>query len=201
MLIIRLLWGVFLERKTVAINKEIARKINEIAKKKGKTTYAFLNEILESAIMAEDLDLDCRNVLKTSYDLKILRDADLTYEPRPLYNLLIELSYDEHKEKLIKKSLEFGKWLVSFSKVRFAGKELDIIISTLDSLYSRSEEKYNINFQDDNQLIFQRISAFPQKKRLDIESYIYEGLFSEFGYKLKSRKVTESEYELIFRKS
>ena len=189
-----------MDRKTIAINKDIAQKINEIAKKKGKTTYAFMNEILESAILAEELDLDCREVLKTAYDLEILRDADLIYVSRSIYYLLVELSYPDHKYDLIEKSLEYGKWLGSYSKVRFAEKELNIIKSTLDSLYSRSEEKYSINFQEEELLIFQRYSVFQQHKRLELESYIYEGLFSEFGYELQGRKVTESDYELTFKK-
>ena len=189
-----------MDRKTIAINKDIAQKINEIAKKKGKTTYAFMNEILESAIIAEDLELDCREVLKTAHDLEILRDADLSYVPRSIYYLLIDLSYPDHKEKLIEKSIDFGKWLGSYSKVRFAEQELDTIRSTLDSLYSRSEEKYSISFKDDEELVFQRYSVFQQEKRLELESYIYEGLFFEFGYDLICRKVTESDYELTFKK-
>ncbi|NHI91048.1 MAG: hypothetical protein EAX96_01010 [Candidatus Lokiarchaeota archaeon] len=188
------------DRKTIAINKEIAQKINEIAKKRGKTTYAFLNEILEAAILAEDLDLDCKEVIKTSYNIQVIRDADLSYVPRSLYNLLMELVYPEQKSMIIEKTLEFGKWLGSYSKVRFAGKELDTVINILDSLYSRTEEKYNINIKNDKELIFQRYTLFPNVNRLDSETYIYEGLFSEFGYKLKSRKVTESDYELIFYK-
>ncbi|MHA1785956.1 MAG: hypothetical protein ACTSVY_06995 [Candidatus Helarchaeota archaeon] len=190
-----------MERKTIAINKDLAKKISEISKKKGKTIYAYINEILSAALDANELGLDFNEIISKSHNLDILRDTNLIFVSRDVYELTLNFAYPDHEDEINEKSLEYGKWVGSYAKVRFPGKEIDTIKSILESLYSRSEEKYSLIFGEGEKVTFQRYSIFHNPNRMKSESYIYEGIFSEFGYKLKSRKVTESDYELVFFKN
>ncbi len=161
-----------------------------------------VNDILSQAISAEDLGLECDQIVNTSKHFLILRDVNLRFVSREVYDLLISIAAKDPSdlEEVKKKSLEYGKWLATYSKVRFQGDELSSFIDTLKTLYSRAEEKFNINIDDKENISLQRISLFDNLIQMDTESYIYEGFFKELGYELTSRKVSPSDYDLTFIK-
>ena len=190
------------ERKTIAIDKEIADKIADLAKRKGKTTFSMVNDILTQAISAEDLGLGCEEMVSTSKNFLILRDVNLRFVSREVYDLLMNIASRDPKdiEEVKKKSLDYGKWLGTYIKVRFQGDELPSFIETLQTLYSRTEEKYTLHVDEKENVTLQRISMFNNKIQMETESYIYEGVFVELGYELTNRKFSESNYELSFSK-
>jgi len=160
-----------------------------------------VNDILTQALSAEDMGLDCHDIVNSSKNFSILRDINLRFVSREVNDMLVDFSKKDPEffEEVKKKSFEYGKWLGTYAKVRFQGQEIQALVETLQTLYSRPEEKYTIHI-DENNVTLQRISMFNNVAQMDAESYIYEGVFSELGYELKNRKVTESDYELTFSK-
>ena len=161
-----------------------------------------VNDILNHAISAEDLGFGCEEMINMSKNFLILRDVNLRFVSREVYELLMNIASRDPKdiEVVKKKSYEYGKWLGTYAKVRFQGKELSSLMEILQTLYSRAEEKYTIHINEKDNITLQRISMFDNLAQMESESYIYEGVFIELGYELKKRKVTESDYELTFSK-
>ena len=148
------------------------------------------------------MGLDCQDIVNSSKNFEILRDVNLRFVSREVYDMVIDKSSKEPEffGKVREKAKEYGKWLGRYAKVRFQGDELEALMNTLQTLYSRPEEKYTIHINNENNVTLQRISMFDNTAHMDSESCIYVGVFEELGYELVSRKVSENSFELIFKK-
>ncbi len=185
------------ERKTIAVNKELADRLAEIAKEEGMTLYSLINEVLESAVYCHDAKLGkCSEVVSTFQNLMIAKDIRMSFIPLKLVNLVHKLAFESEggKEELIREWHEYGRWIANYAKVRFPTNELQTI------------EKVSLNvFWQNTEFQFKKIPNAANPKEIEIKILgheleleyvecicsIYEGMFNGFNYETMKKEVSE----------
>ncbi len=105
------------KRKVIAAREDLVNELAIIAKKRGSTLYALVNEIIEQAIRAEAMGVALREVLDVYEFLRANRAAGLTTLPIDFLNTLASRNSDDN---ILKLAHECGKWYGEFLLIRFA---------------------------------------------------------------------------------
>ena len=194
-----------MERKTIAVNKEIAEKLADLAKDEGMTLFSLINEILEGEIYAHEQKLGhSSKIIKKFQNLMIAKDIGMSFIPVKLLNLVHKHGLaSEGRDEILQEYYNYGKWLAQYSKIRFPGKELETITAVSKNLFWQKTEFQIIKRpkkENPNEL---EIRLFGQQLELEyIECIvsIYEGIFSQFDYKTLKKNISEGIAHIIFAK-
>ncbi|MGQ9760208.1 MAG: hypothetical protein ACUVQ5_06570 [Candidatus Methanomethylicaceae archaeon] len=102
-----------LKRKFLAAQKNLAEKINELAKKSGRTVFSVVNEALGAFIKASELGKDLTTIMDDAKILEIAKNSGMVLVPEGLHETLMELnSRDAKMDDYWKSSgIVFGKYL------------------------------------------------------------------------------------------
>ncbi|MHA1299719.1 MAG: hypothetical protein ACTSO9_09810 [Candidatus Helarchaeota archaeon] len=193
------------ERKTIAVNKEIAAKLAEIAKKEGMTLFSLINEILETAIYAHETNLGkCAEIINNYEDLMIAKDIGMIFTPLKLENMVNKLAFQtEGWDQLLNEWYNWGKWIANYTKVRYAGKELEMISKVNKTIFWTSTEIEIKTIPDKKEPREIELRIFGQELELEYLECIvnaFEGIFHEFGFKTDKKEITEGICLLILKK-
>lgn len=184
------------ERKTIAVDKDTAEKLADIAKKEGMTLFSLINEILEIAIYCREAQLGkFSEVVQRYQDLMIAKDIGMILVPLRTENLVHKLAFKTEEFKtLLGEWYNYGKWIANYAKVRFPGDELSIIEKVNKTIYwTRTEFKIKYLPEDQNPKEIE-LSIFGQELQTEFLECIvstYEGIFNEFGFKTIKKTVSE----------
>ncbi|MFX1449277.1 MAG: hypothetical protein ACFFCM_00460 [Promethearchaeota archaeon] len=194
------------ERKTIAVNKEIAEKLINIAKKEGMTLISLINEVLETAIYCQEQDLGkCSDIISKYENLMIAKDINLIFIPLNLGNLVHKWAFETvGKKEILKEYFAFGKWIASYSKVRFPEKELEIIADvSKDIFWHGTEIKLNKlpNNQSPNEIELRIFGKNLNREYIECISKVYEGIFHEFKFKTIESEISEGNCYLKLEKA
>ncbi len=193
------------ERKTIAINKELAEKLANIAKKEGVTLFSLINEALEATIYCHEEKLGkCSEVINNYENLMIARDVNMIFIPLKLGNLVHNWAFKtEGKERILELYFNYGKWIASYSKVRFPEEELNKIeIVSKDIFWHGTEVKLNKipNLNNPKEIELRIFGKTLNKEYIECISKIYEGILNEFNFKKLESDISEGICFLKFKK-
>ncbi|MHA1145298.1 MAG: hypothetical protein ACTSRW_11215 [Candidatus Helarchaeota archaeon] len=193
------------ERKIFAVSKDLAEKLNDIAKKRHVTLFKYFNEnVLQSTILAESYGIPLRTILEEHEGFRILNEIDMIFVPASIAFFLAEFaSKDPAWEN---KWHETGTWTGQFLKIRF--KEMDFSrLLTLARItfhpHSRIEMKVDlekISNKDYDLTLKLYGRTLPESLMLGIATY-YEGLCEELGYRTAGKNVSFGICVLNLKKS
>jgi len=100
-----------LGRKTFAAREDLIDGANKVAKQKGYTLYAFVNEILHLTLQAEDMDLSLRTLIEERGLLKAAKEASLVLGLESLWYEMCDLVYEKAKRRTLNCWIEAGAWM------------------------------------------------------------------------------------------
>ena len=192
-----------MERKTIAVNKEIAEKLAEIAKNEGMTLFSLINEILEGEIYAQEQKLGhSARIVKKFENLMIAKDIGMSFIPVKLLNLAHKHALSsEGRDEILQEYYNYGRWLANYSKIRFPGIELEIITDVSKNLFWQKTEFQIIKKPSKDNPKEVEVRLFGQQLELEyIECIvsIYEGIFHQFNYKTTKKDISEGIAHIIF---
>lgn len=127
-------------RKTFAARADLLERLAEVAKSKGVTLYAYVNQLFEFALEVESRGADFRRVFEEWEALSRARGYGLTLVPAPLWRDLVEEVYEGGGELLITKSREVGEWIAKRLTLSGGGNALGELERVLKMLSLESPE-------------------------------------------------------------
>lgn len=100
-----------IRRKTFAAREDLIERASEIAKQKGFTFYAFVNEILESALQAEEIGISLRRLIDERGMLEAAKDASYILGLESVWYELVDIACEKAKRRALTCWTEAGAWL------------------------------------------------------------------------------------------
>ena len=100
-----------IRRKTFAAREDLIERGSELAKEKGFTLYAFVNEILECAFQAEELGVNLRRLVDERGMLKAAKDASFVLGLESVWYELSDIACEKAKRRALSCWIEAGAWL------------------------------------------------------------------------------------------
>ena len=100
-----------IRRKTFAAREDLIERGSELAKEKGFTLYAFVNEILECAFQAEELGVNLRRLVDERGMLKAAKDASFVLGLESVWYELSDIACEKAKRRALNCWVEAGAWL------------------------------------------------------------------------------------------
>ena len=100
-----------LGRKTFAAREDLIDRASKVAKQKGFSLYAFVNETLQFALQAEDMDVSLRSLLEERGMLKAAKEASFILGLESLWYEMSDIACKKTKRKALKCWVEAGAWL------------------------------------------------------------------------------------------
>jgi hypothetical protein len=100
-----------IRRKTFAAREDLIERASELAKKKGFSLYAFINEILQLTLQAEDLGVNIRNLIEERGLMKAAKEAGYVLGLENIWCEMTDIACEKAKHKALNCWVESGEWL------------------------------------------------------------------------------------------
>jgi hypothetical protein len=100
-----------IRRKTFAAREDLIERASEVAKEKGFSFYAFLNENLEQTLQAEELGVSLRILIEERGLLKAAKEASFILGLETLWYEMADIAYSKAKRRSLECWSESGEWL------------------------------------------------------------------------------------------
>ena len=100
-----------IRRKTIAAREDLIERASEVAKKKGFSLYAFVNEILQQTFQAEEMGVSLRSLIDERGMLKSAKEAGFVLGLETLWYEMADLACEKAKRRALKSWVEAGDWL------------------------------------------------------------------------------------------
>ncbi|MHC1591500.1 MAG: hypothetical protein ACXQS8_05400 [Candidatus Helarchaeales archaeon] len=191
------------ERKTVAVDKELAEKVIKIAKRKGRTIYSYINSVIKLAIKAEKSGMTLHEQTTLyKYFLHGFK-SNFILVPLPVFLFALEVNLEHDRERVFIEWRNFGIWYAEFTKVKHESIEemqefetrffnvtnAQILKLEMERIRdSDTDEKKKINFQV--RLISTSDSI--DKDTLLCYYYFFQGFFENYDFTEKNKIILES---------
>lgn len=134
----------------------------------------------------------------------IAKDVNLIFIPLKLGNLVHKWAFEtKGKEEIFKEWYNYGKWLASYSKVKFPKKELNTIADVSKDIFWHDTEVKLNKIPDDQNPEAIELRIFGQKlnrEYIECISKVYEGILNEFKFKMLESEISEGICFLKFKK-
>ena len=98
-------------RKTFAAREDLIARASKLAKQKGYSLYAFINEMLQLTFEAEELGVSFRILLDERGLLKAAKEASFILGLENLWYEMADIAHEKGKRKSLKSWDEAGVWL------------------------------------------------------------------------------------------
>ncbi|MHA1378248.1 MAG: hypothetical protein ACTSRG_07685 [Candidatus Helarchaeota archaeon] len=184
------------ERKTIAVNKEIAEKLAEIAKRDGMTLFSLINEILETAIYTQESKLGkCSEIVNKYEDIMVAKDIGMVFVPIKLENMVNKLAFStEGWDQLLNEWYNYGKWVANYTKVRYPGEEMKMINKVNQTIFWTNTDIEIRSIPNEKNPKEVELRIFGQDLEIEYLECIvnaFEGIFHELGFKTSNKEVSE----------
>jgi hypothetical protein len=100
-----------IRRKTIAAREDLIERASEVAKKKGFSFYAFLNEILQLTLQAEEMGVSLRSLIEERGLLKAAKEASFVLGLENLWYEMTDIACEKAKRRTLECWVDAGAWL------------------------------------------------------------------------------------------
>jgi hypothetical protein len=100
-----------IRRKTIAAREDLIERTSEVAKKKGFSFYAFLNEILQLTLQAEEMGVSLRSLIEERGMLKAAKEASFVLGLENLWYEMTDIACEKAKRRTLECWVDAGAWL------------------------------------------------------------------------------------------
>jgi len=182
------------KRKTLVAREDLVDRLSEVAKQRGYSLYAIVNEVLELAVKAEETGVDLKRVVEERNILEAAREGGFILGLESLWYEMAELAYEKAKSRALKSWFEAGVWLAkryatSGVEDAFAAFKKDLEAFTWNApefAIEKMEGKVSVR------IISPR---FTESYTVLLTSFL-EGALEAFGYKIASKEVSRGAIRL-----
>ena len=100
-----------IRRKTFAAREDLIERASEVAKEKGFSFYAFVNENLLQTLQAEEMGISLRSLIEERGLLKAAKEASFVLGLETLWYEMADIAFAKAKRKALECWVESGEWL------------------------------------------------------------------------------------------
>jgi hypothetical protein len=182
------------KRKTLVAREDLVDRLSEVAKQRGYSLYAMVNEVLELAVKAEETDIDLKRVVEERDVLRAAREGGFILGLESLWYEMAELAYEKAKSRALESWFEAGVWLAK----RYATGEVEDAFAA----FKKDLEAFTWNAPEfavekaEGKVSVRVISPrFTESYTVLFTSFL-EGALDAFGYKTTSKEVSRGAIRL-----
>ncbi len=100
-----------ISRKTFAAREDLIKRASAVAKKKGYSFYAFMNETLQLTLEAEEMGVSLRSLIEERGLLKAAKEASFVLGLESLWYEMTDIACEKSKRRTLNSWVEAGAWL------------------------------------------------------------------------------------------
>lgn len=195
------------ERKTIAVDKNLADQLTRIAKRRGKTIYAYLNQMAELALRAEMMETNLSKILDDYSYLLHSVQVNCVFTPFKIFIFALDKFLAHDREEVFRRYQSYGGWFANISRMKFPniedmapflGKAFDIMfskfvgveLSRLKPTESPNKFSHNIKLHGKSDLI--------SKNYLLCLYNFMRGVFETFEFTETNKNVAQSYISIDF---
>ena len=134
-------------RKTFAARQDLIERASKLAKQKGYSLYAFINEILQLTFEAEELGVSFRILLDERGLIKAAKEASYILGLESLWYELADIAYEKGKRKSEKSWVESGVWLAKSYISSGSDEPFEVFKQNLEAFTWNASE---LDIEEDN---------------------------------------------------
>ncbi|MBC7130082.1 hypothetical protein H5T51_02535 [Candidatus Bathyarchaeota archaeon] len=181
------------KRKTFVAREDLLDRLSDVAKARGYSLYALVNEIFELVLEADEMGLDLRRVVEERGILEKAKKAGLVLGLENLHYGMADLAYSRAKNKAVESWFEAGVW---FGKRYVIGG-----VSEPFEAFKRDLETFiwNANLaleRAGDRLSLRVISPRFNEAYTHLLAAFFEGAISAFNYEVVERDVFKGNIRL-----
>ena len=189
------------ERKTVAVDKALAEKLADIAKREGKTIFSFINDLIQAAIDSAEIKESFTEILEEHRNFSLTKDVGFTLIPLKLENFSLSIVFNDKitREKLLNQWRNWGSWLGNYIKARFPGDEFKYIEKISNTIFM-SGETFEMDSASINEVTIKIYGNVLGEERTQCLASAFEGIFDELGYTTTLKDVSRGICRLVLKR-
>ncbi|NHI93037.1 MAG: hypothetical protein EAX96_11085 [Candidatus Lokiarchaeota archaeon] len=179
-----------IDRKTLAVDKEIAETLLEISKKRNMTLFNYVNEhVLKNCIsIEENFDQSIEDIVSEYVLFQVVKEIDMILVPASIYFECVKIKLFKDKN-WVNKWYEEGVKDANLVKIQFSSFPVEEYKSLLNYVYFADITGFKIELTEDSEeLNFRLIGTMIDEDLMGCLARYYEGLFNVYGWTLDEDK-------------
>jgi hypothetical protein len=186
------------ERTTIAVRREVAEKLSELAKERKSSVYALASSILEQGIeVIKESGSD--SVISNLWRVyKVLRDADAVVLPSYFMDALIKELYNHDRKKLFSLFSQLGRDVGLLMKTYASSFEELVSLATLFSYFFPLKRVELRNLGKDG-LEISVVGIGESVETTEAVSVAAKEMLSVFGVEVVNQTVTRGVMKLVVK--
>jgi hypothetical protein len=182
------------KRKTLVAREDLVDRLSEVAKQRGYSLYAIVNEVLELAVKAEETGVDLKRAVEERNVLRAAREAGFILGLESLWYEMAELAYQKAKSRALKSWFEAGVWFAK--KYATSGVEDPFAAFKKDlEAFTWNAPEFTIEKAEGKILVRIISPRFTESYTVLLTSFM-EGALETLGYKIASKEVSRGAIRL-----
>ncbi len=189
----------FMGRKFLAAKDELVKRLHDLAKNKNITLYGLTNEILEQALLAEDLGGELPEIIENYRVIKMAKENRSVLIPDRVWHLVLQKAFEHAGDSLKEVFYDSGQWY---------GKYFSTFLSKADSLREikgfLGTMFWNVSNLDltekNHKITLKLIEPNFAISHTQLLSTMLEGIMHSLGYATQEKKITKGLVLLTFTK-
>lgn len=184
-----------IRRKTFVAREDLLDSLAKIAEQKGYSLYAFVNEVFELVLKAEEMGLDLRRIFDERGVLENAKRAGFILGLESLWYNLSDLAYERARSRALKDWFEAGVWFAR--RYTTTGSLMDPIEALWRDLkvFMWNISHFDID-QSDVEISIRVLSPRFSEGYTSLLASFLEGMLSGLGFKTVEREVFRGNIRL-----
>jgi len=183
-----------LRRKTFAAREDLIKHASKVAKQKGYSLYAFINEMLQLTLQVEEMGISLRSLIEERGLLKAAKEASFVLGLENLWYEMADIAHEKAKRRALKCWVEAGAWL---AKRYVSGGIKDPFSAFKRDLEAFTWNASELDIEEENGKVSIRIISprFSESYTFLLEAFL-ESALKTFGYTRFNKDVSRGTIRL-----
>ncbi|MEM0489515.1 MAG: hypothetical protein QW707_10030 [Candidatus Bathyarchaeia archaeon] len=175
------------KRKTFVAREDLLDNLAKIAKQKGYSLYALVNEIFELFLKAEEIGVDLRRIFDERWILENAKRSGFILGVESLWYSLADLAYEEAKNQVLKDWFDVGVWFAKRYTTRNFKNPFEALRRDLEAFLWNASQ---FSMYEANERIYIRVLSprFSEGYTFLLAAFL-EGILSGLGFEVVEREV------------
>ncbi|MEM2937103.1 MAG: hypothetical protein QXJ63_00980 [Candidatus Bathyarchaeia archaeon] len=182
------------KRKTFVAREDLIDRLSKVAKERGYSLYALVNEVFGLALKAEEMDLDLGRVIEERGVLETARKAGFILGLESLWYDMADFAYEKAKSRILKSWFEAGVWFAKRYATSGTADPLGAFKRDLKAFMWNAPE-FNVE-EAENKLSIRVISPRFSEAYTFLLASFFEGALEAFNYNITEREVFRGNIRL-----
>jgi hypothetical protein len=182
------------KRKTFAAREDLIERASEVAKQRGFSLYAFVNEMLQLTLQAEEMGISLRSLVEERGLLKAAKEASFVFGLENLWYEMANIACEKSKRSALKCWVEAGAWL---AKRYISGEIKDPFLAFKRDLQAFTWNVSELDVEEGKDEVSIRMISprFSESYTFLLEAFL-ESALKTFGYTRFNKDVSRGTIRL-----